>query len=79
MKKKNTFIRLTIILGLAAILGGGYFFWQAQQSSLPEFIASGNGRIEAEETHVAAKYAGRVIDVLFDEGDMVKQGDIIAH
>jgi len=79
MKKKNALSPLIIILALIAILGGGYFFWETQQSSLPEYIAFGNGRIEAEETHVAAKYAGRVIDILFDEGDMVKEGDIIAH
>lgn len=79
MKKKKAFTSLIIILVLIAILGGGYLYWQEQQSSLPKFIASGNGRIEAEETHVAAKFAGRVIEILFDEGDMVQKGEIIAY
>lgn len=78
MKKKTQFTPL-ILLVLACAIGGFYIYWQSEQSALPDYIASGNGRIEAEETHVAAKYAGRVVDILFDEGDMVKEGDIIAH
>lgn len=78
MKKKIPAIFVIIVLLLASITGG-YIYWQADQGNLPDYIASGNGRIEAEETHVAAKYAGRVIDILVEEGDMVKKGDIIAH
>ena len=78
MKKNTSLTPIILILLLAAALGG-YLYWQAEQEAMPDYIASGNGRIEAEETHVAAKYAGRVIDILFDEGDMVKKGDIIAH
>ncbi len=76
--KKSKLILALVILGLAGV-AGGYTFWKSQQASLPDYIAWGNGRIEAEETHVAAKYAGRISDILFDEGDMVKKGDVIAH
>ena len=78
MKKK---IQLTflIFLVLACAIGGFYIYWQSEQNGMPDYIASGNGRIEAEETHVATKYAGRVVDILFEEGDMVKEGDVIAH
>lgn len=79
MKKKNKFTSLILLLVLACAMVGSYVYWQSRQNGMPDYIASGNGRIEAEETHVAAKYAGRVIDILFDEGDMVKEGDIIAH
>lgn len=78
MKKNTSLIPIIIIFFLAGAIGG-YLYWQSEQEDMPNYIASGNGRIEAEETHVAAKYAGRVIDILFDEGDMVKEGDIIAH
>ena len=47
--------------------------------SLPDTIAIGNGRIEAEEIHVATVYAGRVDEVLVHEGDMVKRGDVLAR
>lgn len=79
MKNKNPIFPFIIFLLAFAGLAGGSYYWQSQKETLPEYIALGNGRIEAEETHVAAKYAGRVIDMLFDEGDMVKRGDIIAH
>jgi len=76
----KSFRTILIVLVLAAgAAGGGYYWWQQQQSQLPENIASGNGRIEAEEVHVAAKYAGRVAEVLVSEGDMVEAGQILAR
>lgn len=68
---------IAILFGALAIYG--YVVWHAQKSDLPDYVAAGNGRIEAEETHIAAKYAGRVIDILVDEGDMVKKDDVLAH
>ncbi|MCD8566676.1 MAG: efflux RND transporter periplasmic adaptor subunit [Alphaproteobacteria bacterium] len=78
--KRRSSLNLLVVAVLAVVFaGGGYLYWKKQQSGLPDYIVSGNGRIEAEETHVAAKYAGRVIDVVPEEGDMVKEGDVIAH
>ncbi len=72
--------RLLIAVVLAAAAaGGGYYWWLQQQGKLPDNIASGNGRIEAEEVQVAAKYAGRVAQVLVDEGDMVEKGQVLAR
>ncbi len=42
-------------------------------------IVSGNGRIEATEIDVAARSAGRVKDILVNEGDFVKAGQVLAH
>ncbi|MDP2697069.1 HlyD family secretion protein [Thalassospira sp.] len=72
--------RIVIVLVLVAVAAGaGYYGWQQQQDELPRYIAFGNGRIEAETVHIAAKYAGRVADVLVQEGDSVKSGDILAR
>lgn len=79
MKKNNKFTPLILLLVLVCAMGGFYIYWQSGQNGLPDYIASGNGRIEAERTHVAAKYPGRIVDILFDEGDMVKEGEIIAY
>ena len=38
-----------------------------------------NGRIEAVEVDVAAKLAGRVAEILVNEGDFVKAGQVIAR
>src|SRR6516165_2256910 len=43
-------------------------------SDLPEGIARTNGRIEATELDVAAKYAGRLATVMVNEGDEVTAG-----
>ncbi|KZB53728.1 HlyD family secretion protein [Thalassospira xiamenensis] len=72
-------IPLAILVVIIAIAGGGYYYWQQNQETLPEFIASGNGRIEAEEVRVATKYAGRVDEVLVDEGDLVQAGQVLAR
>ncbi|OKH89543.1 HlyD family secretion protein [Thalassospira sp. TSL5-1] len=69
---------LIVLAVLIIIAGGGYYAWLQNQDTLPDYIASGNGRIEAEEIHVATKYAGRVSQVLVDEGDMVQAGDVLA-
>ncbi len=44
----------------------------------PEYIASGNGRIEATEYDVATKIPGRLSKVLAAEGDTVKAGQVLA-
>jgi HlyD family secretion protein len=46
---------------------------------LPAGIASGNGRIEANEIDVATKYAARVAEVCVEEGQMVEAGAEIAR
>ena len=77
VKNKN---RLFVIAILAAVaIGGGYAFIHGQSgNALPDGIATGHGRLEVEEVHVAVKYGGRVADVLVDEGDMVDAGDVLA-
>ena len=77
-------MKLRTILILAAVVAvaagaGGFVWWQNHRDDLPAYIASGNGRIEAEEVHVATKYAGRVSEVLVQEGDMVDAGQVLAR
>lgn len=71
-----------LLIGLvlaAAASGAAYYWWTQQGNQLPASIAVGNGRIEAEEVHVAAKYGGRVAAVLAEEGDMVSAGEVLAR
>jgi HlyD family secretion protein len=42
-------------------------------------FVSGNGRIEATEIDVAAKLAGRVRDIMVNEGDFVQAGQLLAQ
>lgn len=69
---------LVAILAVAAV--GGYFAWQKlRPSDLPEGFASGNGRIEAVEIDIATKAAGRISEILVDEGDFITAGQVIAR
>ncbi|WP_026190968.1 HlyD family secretion protein [Methylobacterium sp. WSM2598] len=67
---------------LAALLlgagGGGYAWWRAHQPWLPAGFAQGNGRLEADEIDISTKFAGRLAQVLADEGDLVRAGQVVA-
>lgn len=77
MKGSNrTWLLALVILILAA---GGYAAWlRLKPSDLPEGIAAGNGRIEAVEIDIATRSAGRIRDILVNEGDFVTAGQVIA-
>jgi len=47
-------------------------------SDMPEGVAKTNGRIEATQVDISAKYAGRLDSVAVMEGDEVKAGQVIA-
>lgn len=68
---------------VVVLLGGGfvaYLGWKAlRPAKLPDGFASSNGRIEAVEIDVAAKTAGRVTEILVDEGDFVVAGQLLAR
>jgi len=71
-----------LVRGLIAALVvlAGYGTWTLlRPGGLPEGIVGGNGRLEATEIDISARTAGRIRDILVDEGQMVKAGDVIAH
>jgi len=63
-----------ILAGLAI-----YAWYTLKPSGLPDNIASGNGRIEAVEIDVSARIAGRIQDIIVQEGEFVKVGQIVAN
>ncbi|KQP08827.1 HlyD family secretion protein [Pseudorhodoferax sp. Leaf265] len=76
MATKN---RLLPVLAIAALAGAGWWAWQSRQpQGHGEGFASGNGRIEATEVDVATKLAGRVQEMLVDEGAFVSAGQSLA-
>lgn len=70
-----------ILLLIVLIVGGGavgIYWWSHRLLPLPPGIASGNGRLEADEIDIQTKFAGRVLQLLVDEGDFVKGGQVLA-
>lgn len=73
-----------IVLGATlvavVIIAGGWYYYRTQTAKAdPKGFVSSNGRIEAIEVDVATKAAGRIIEILVEEGQVVKQGQMIAR
>lgn len=64
---------------VAAALGAAYVWRARTPAAASEDFTSGNGRIEATEIDIATKGAGRIREILVDEGDMVKAGQVLAR
>jgi HlyD family secretion protein len=75
------FSKKWIVILIVFVVGGvlGYKYWKSTQSALPAGIASGNGRIEAKLSDASAKEPLRVKEVLVDEGDLVKLGQVLVR
>jgi HlyD family secretion protein len=73
--------RKWILIGVAVLVAGfvGFKYWKSKQSGVPDGIAWGNGRIEAKLADVSAKEPLRVKEILVEEGDLVKPGQVLVR
>jgi HlyD family secretion protein len=57
-----------------------YAVWRVffARPKLPDSIVTLSGRIEGDDSAIAAKSTGRILDIRFREGDAVQAGDVIA-
>ncbi len=76
---RRWWLRIGFALAVLAAGGGGYYWWQTLHPLVPPGIAYGNGRLEADEINIDTKYAARVAEILADEGDLVKAGQVVAR
>ena len=70
-----------VILAVLAVLAvAGYFIWQQffATARVPDSIVSLSGRIEGDDSAVAPKTSGRILEIRVREGDLVRAGDTIA-
>jgi len=80
MPKLSRSVKITIVvIAVAAVAFFGWQFWQSRQNALPSGIASGNGRIEAKLIDASAKEPLRVKEILVDEGDLVRPGQVLVR
>jgi HlyD family secretion protein len=63
----------------ALVIAGGIAWYVFTRPALPAGFAGGNGRLEANQIYVASKYAGRIAEVLVNEGDTVQPGQVVAR
>ncbi|MGA2039471.1 MAG: HlyD family efflux transporter periplasmic adaptor subunit [Bryobacteraceae bacterium] len=79
--KKITGKRIALAtLLLVVVAAGAYLVWKVFFATppVPDSILVLSGRIEGDDSAVAAKTTGRILEIRVREGDVVKAGDIIA-
>jgi HlyD family secretion protein len=68
-----------VVVGVLAILGvGALAFWQFAPPRLPSNVIAVSGRIEGDDSAVAAKTTGRIREITVREGDHLEAGQLIA-
>src|SRR6516225_3880989 len=74
-------MRNLIIVLVVVLVGGflGYKYCKSRQGAVPKGIAYGNGRIEAKLSDASAKEPLRVKEILVDEGDLVRPGQVLVR
>jgi HlyD family secretion protein len=76
---KSWVIKLVIFSLILVVCGAfAWQWWQKEQTALPSDIATGNGRIEADQVDITTKYSGRVRNILAQEGDLVIPNQVLA-
>ena len=75
-RRRPVFIVLAVLVLAAAVFLVWKFFFAAP--AVPANVVALSGRIEGDDSAVAAKVTGRILEVRVREGDMVNAGDILA-
>lgn len=75
VKKKKTLI-IPLVVAAAAV-AWALVYYMVKNSGSGELKLSGN--IEATEVRLAFQVGGRITELLTDEGNMVKKGEVVAH
>jgi len=76
--KSGKIIRLILLLVVVGAAGVFLYRFFVQQNSTPRDVLNVSGRIESDDSAIAAKVAGRIREITVREGDTVKAGQIIA-
>src|SRR6516165_8471708 len=70
-----------VLLGVVAAASAAAWKYREYrlQNTLPTGIVVGNGRIESTQVDIAAKYGGRIKEILAREGDLVEVGQVLVR
>lgn len=72
---KRIFIALTVIIIIAAITVGEYFYFQNKDET-NEIVLYGN--VDVRQVDIAFRVSGRVKELYYEEGDFVPEGSLMA-
>jgi len=73
--------RILPVLVLAVLAAAGVFVWRTffVVPPVPDSIVTLSGRIEGDDSAIAPKTAGKILEIRVREGDTVRAGDVIAR
>jgi HlyD family secretion protein len=77
-KKPRRWRRGVNFVAIPLAIATAAWWWFHSTSGLPPGFASGNGRLEADEVDIDTKFAGRILQLKVDEGDLVQAGQVLA-
>src|SRR5712691_6729776 len=77
-RRLSKILRLVLILAVVLITGLAVWWFLICQPPIPRNIIVLSGRIEGDDSVIAAKNSGRIRELRVREGDIVKAGDVIA-
>jgi HlyD family secretion protein len=75
---RGKFIRILVVVVILVV--AGIFIWREffAAPKIPDSIVVLSGRVEGDDSAIAPKTTGRILELRVREGDTVKAGDIIA-
>src|SRR5258708_1594954 len=76
--KSGSAIRIPLVLIILSAVGFSIWWFLFRVPPIPANIVALSGRIESDDSAIAAKTAGRIKEIKVREGDKVKTGDVIA-
>ncbi len=74
--RRKRLIRIGVIAGAVV---AAFILWRVLRGpDIPESVVALSGRIEGDDSAIAGKASGRILELRVREGDHVNQGDVIA-
>ena len=76
--KRTRIRRIAIIAGALLAV---FLIWRfvLRGADIPDSVVALSGRVEGDDSAVASKTTGRILEIHYREGDHVNQGDVIAE
>ncbi|MBI4706447.1 MAG: efflux RND transporter periplasmic adaptor subunit [Candidatus Omnitrophica bacterium] len=77
MKKRGKLIILALIIIAAG--AAGFLFARYEKEINAKKIVKVSGNIEGDDVRISFRYEGQILELLTDEGEVIKKGDIVAR